>query len=93
MTEQWRRIVGCKMSKQESVHNKHVKEYKKKQNSKIAYDETGKRIGKLTRKHINVRRANEIFGQYLPTPLRKKDEDLADAFLLAYSYHLKKNEK
>jgi Holliday junction resolvasome RuvABC endonuclease subunit len=95
MTEQWRRETGCKMSKEESKHNKLVKNYKKKNASKIAYDEAGKRIGRLTRKHINIRRANEIFGQFLPAPLRKKDEDTADALMLGYCYHLRrmKNEQ
>lgn len=90
MTEVWRRETGCKMTKEESLHNKAVKKYKEKNGTKIAYDESGKRIGKLSRKHINIRRANEIFGQYLSEPLRKKDEDTADALLIAYSYHLRK---
>lgn len=95
MTEQWRRETGCKMSKEESKHNKSVKKYKKKNATKIAYDESGKRIGRLTRKHINIRRANEVFGQFLPVPLRKKDEDTADSLMLGYCYHLRriKNEQ
>ena len=90
MTEEWRRLSGCQMSKEESKHNKDVKKYKDKNNTSIAYDPAGKRIGKLTRKHINIRRANELFGSYFKTPLRKKDEDTADALLLAYTYHARK---
>jgi len=91
MTEQWRRETGCKMTKEESKHNKAVKKYKEAHdNTKIAYDEKGKRIGRLTRKHINVRRANEVFGKFLDEPLRKKDEDTADSLLLAYCYHLRR---
>lgn len=86
-TEEWRREIGCLMSKTESKRNKAVREYKKKNKTSIAYDDSGKRIGKITRKHINIRRANEIFGQFLPKELRKKDEDLADALGLAAAYH------
>jgi len=89
MTEEWRRITGCKMTKEESKHNKIVKKFKDKNNTSIAYDENGKRIGKLTRKHINVRRANEIFGEYFKEPLRKKDEDLCDSLLLGNAYYIK----
>ena len=78
------------MTKEESKHNKAVKKYKEKNATSIAYDEKGKRIGRLTKKHINVRRANEVFGQYLKTPLKKKDEDTADSLLLGYCYHLRR---
>jgi ribosomal protein L20A (L18A) len=95
MSEQWRREVGCKMSKEESKHNKEVRDYKKKNNTKIAYSESGKRIGRLTRKHVNIRRANEVFGSFFQEPLRKRDEDLCDALLLGFAYHLRrvKNEQ
>lgn len=98
MTEQWRRMVGCQMTKEEKLHNKKVKKAKdgqkvvinaktQKAKAKIAYDENGKRIGKITRKHVNVRRANEVFGKFFKEPLRMKDEDLADSLLLGYAYH------
>jgi len=90
MTEQWRRETGCLMSKDESKHNKEVKKYKEKSGKNIAYDINGKRIGRITRKHVNIRRANEVFSQYLTEPLRKKDEDTADSLLLGYCYHLRK---
>lgn len=89
MTEEWRRKTGCLMTKSESKHNKEVKKYKEKHDTKVAKDIAGKRIGKLTRKHINIRRANEVFEEYLPVLLRKKDEDTADALMLAYYYHVK----
>lgn len=92
LTGQWRSIVGSKMTKEESNHNKAVKEYKKKHGTRVAKDENGKRIGKLTKKHVNIRRANEVFGKYFKTPLRKKDEDTADALLLGYAYHIKRLE-
>lgn len=90
LTGAWRSEVGAKMTKEESKHNKKVAAYKAKNESKIAYDESGKRIGKLTKKHINIRRANEVFGKFLKAPLRKKDEDTADSLLLGYCYHLRR---
>jgi hypothetical protein len=93
MSEQWRREVGCKMSKEESKHNKQVRDYKKKNKTKIAYDENGKRIGRLTRKHVNIRRANEVFGKFFDEPLKKKHEDLCDALLLGYAYYLRTHGK
>jgi hypothetical protein len=96
LTGEWRSLVGCKMTKEESKHNKAVKEYKEAHgDTRIARNSEGKRIGKLTKKHINVRRANEVFGKFLKTPLRKKDEDTADSLLLGYCYHLRrmKNEQ
>lgn len=95
LTGQWRTETGCKMTKQESKHNKTVKAYKETNKTKLAYNEDGKRVGKLTKKHINIRRANEVFGDFLKTPLRKKDEDTADSLLLGYCYHLRrmKNEQ
>lgn len=90
LTEQWRRETGCLMTKEESKHNKMVREYKKANKTSIAYDSNGKRIGIKTRKHINIRRANEVFSKFLKEPLRKKDEDTADSLLLGYCYHLRK---
>lgn len=96
LTEQWRRETGCSMSKEEKVKNKSVRDYKKKvekdtgQKTTIAYDTSGKRIGIVGRKHVNVRRANEVFSDFLKEPLRKKDEDVADSLLLGYCYHLRK---
>lgn len=96
LTGEWRSLVGCKMTKEESKHNKTVKKYKEDHgDTRVAKDASGKRIGKLTKKHINVRRANEVFGKFLKAPLKKKDEDTADSLLLGYCYHLRriKNEQ
>ena len=90
LTVQWRRETGCLMTKEESKHNKTVKTFKKAHDTSIAYDENGKRIGKITRKHVNVRRANEVFSKFLKEPLRMKDEDTADSLLLGYCYHLRR---
>jgi len=90
MTEQWRRETGCVMSKEEKKKNKEVRAYKKTHDVSIAYDKDGKRVGIVGRKHVNVRRANEVFGEFLREPLRKKDEDTADSLLLGYAYHLRR---
>lgn len=86
-TEQWRRIIGCKMNDAEKARNKQVKDYKKKTGSKLARDINNKVIGKITRKHINVRRINEIYANQLPNVLTMKDEDSCDALGLAAAYH------
>lgn len=95
LTGAWRSETGCVMTKEESKHNKAVKAYKDQHGGSVAYNESGKRIGRLTKKHVNIRRANEVFGKFLRAPLRKKDEDTADSLLLAYCYHLRriKNEQ
>jgi Holliday junction resolvasome RuvABC endonuclease subunit len=93
MSEQWRREIGCHMSKEEKLRNKEVREYKKKNKSKIAYGKDGKRIGLIGRKHVNIRRAMEIFGDQLREPLKRKDEDLADALDLCACYHYRKIKK
>lgn len=90
MSGQWKSETEAKMTKDESKRNKDVKEYKKKNNSKYAYNKDGKRIGKITRKHVAIRRANEIFEKFLKTPLRKKDEDAAESLLLGYCYCLRR---
>lgn len=90
MTGEWRSIISAKMTKEESLHNKAVKKYKEKNNTKIAYNEAGKRIGKITKKHVAIRVANETFGKFFKEPLRKRDEDLADALCIALAYHMRK---
>jgi hypothetical protein len=91
LTGQWAKDVERKMSKEERDHNKYVKEYKEKHgDTNVAYDTKGKRIGKITKKHVSVRRANELFGKFLKEPLRMKDEDTAEGLLLGYSYHLRR---
>lgn len=96
LTEQWRRETGCQMTKEESKRNKEVRGYKKAKEEETgtkptaAYDINGKRIGLISRKHVNVRRANEVFGAFLKEQLRQKDEDTADSLLLGYAYHLRR---
>ncbi len=89
MIEEWRRETGCKMNKAEKLRNKYVRDYKKKHKTKLARDKNGKIVGLITRKHVNVRRMNELFKDQLSEPLRQKDEDQADALGLAVSYYLR----
>lgn len=94
-TETWRRVVGCKMNKQEKDQNKLIRTTKKKNSDIKIVKVDGKRIGIVTRKHVNVRRANELLGRFLREPIILAREDEADAALLGVCYHMKKveNEK
>ena len=87
----WRKETGSYMNDAERKHNKEVKKYKEKHKTKIARDiNTGKRIGKITKKHVTIRLVNEVFAKYLKMPLRKKDEDVSDSLGLAFCYHLRR---
>lgn len=89
LTEEWRRIVGCnKMTKDDKKRNKEVRTYKKVNKTSISYDSNGKRIGLVGRKHLNVRKANEMYKDFLPEPLIMAQEDVADSLLLAGAYHI-----
>lgn len=88
LTEEWRRICGCKMNDAEKKQNAEVRKQRKK-GIKVCKDKDGKRIGIIGKKHVNVRRANEVYG----TELILKDEDRADAMLLAHALYLTKYEK
>lgn len=93
LTGEWRTVVGCLMTKSEKLQNKAVRAHNTlldaQGGKKVrARDHAGNVIGKISKKHVNIRRANEIFGEFLKRPLVKKDEDTADALLLAYAYHV-----
>lgn len=99
LTGSWRAETGCVMSKAEKDKNKAVRDYKKAKEKETgtkpmaAYDISGKRIGLVGKKHVNVRRANEVYGAFLKRPLQKKDEDEADALMLAYCLHLRRTKQ
>lgn len=88
LTEEWRRIVGCKMNDEEKKQNAEVRKQRKKKIT-VCKDKDGKRIGLIGKKHVNVRRANEVYG----LDLILKDEDRADALLLAHALFLEKYSK
>lgn len=89
-TETWRREVGCLMTKEEKAQNKKIKDIRKvTPDQKVIKNEDGKRIGKVSKKHVNVRKANEIFGKQLKEKLIMAQEDTADALLMAHAYYLR----
>jgi len=90
-TGEWRSEASSYMNAEEKKRNKELAKYKKLHNTKIGRDiVTGKRIGKITKKHVAIRRANEVFGKYFEEPLRKRDEDLCDSLMISYAYHLRR---
>jgi len=93
LTGEWRQIIGCVMTKEEKIRNKAVRDYKAKTGKALARDANNKVMGKVGKKHVNVRRANEIFGEFLNKPLLKKDEDVADSLGLAAAYHFERMKK
>ena len=84
LTGEWRVLVAAKMTTEEKKRNKAIKLQKASTGKKLAKDKNGKVMGKIGKKHVNVRRANEIFG----LDLILAQEDIADATLLAYAYHV-----
>ena len=85
LTEEWRRICGCVMNNHEKKQNKEVRKQRKK-GITVCKGEDGKRIGLIGKKHVNVRVANEVYG----LELKLKDEDTADALLLAQALYIEK---
>jgi Holliday junction resolvasome RuvABC endonuclease subunit len=83
-TEEWRRMVGCLMSKEEKKQNANIRKEKRSKGTVVVKNDEGKRIGIVGKKHVNVRKANELFN----LDLKLKDEDRADAILLGYAYFL-----
>lgn len=90
MTGFWRKEIGSYMNAEEKKHNKAVKDYKKKHKTKVAKDENGKRIGIVGKKHVTIRLINSVFADQLKEPLKRKDEDTADAIALGLCFHKQK---
>jgi len=80
MTGAWRVLVGAKMTKSEKDQNKKIKTANQKGVKVVK--ENGKRIGKITKKHVNVRIANENFN----LKLLMKQNNEADAICLGLAY-------
>lgn len=72
----WRKTVGLRLSKEDKEHNKLIKKQ-------------GKR-GKINKKHLALRIVNEKFKKRFSTPLKVKDNDIADAICLGVAW-LNKN--
>jgi hypothetical protein len=67
-TSEWRSLVGLWMSKDDRKNNRDVK--------------SGKKRGKISKKHLAVRMVNEKYGKQL----KLKDNDEADAILMGQAY-------
>ena len=77
----WRKLVGIKLTKDQKKQNKMAKAAsKKKQILKV----NGKRAGKVTKKHLAILKCNEVF----QTNFKLKENDIAEACLLGYSYFI-----
>jgi len=71
-TSEWRSLVGLWMTKDDKKNNRDVS--------------TGKKRGKITKKHLAVRTVNERYKMNL----KLKDNDQADAILLGEAYITKR---
>ncbi len=65
---QWRKLINLRMTKDDKKNNKQVKSKLKR--------------GKITKKHLSVRWANERFG----LKLKLKDNDISDAIGIGLAY-------
>jgi hypothetical protein len=65
---QWRSVLEIRLTAEDKKNNKDVR--------------AGKKRGKVGKKHLAVREANERFG----LSLKMKDDDVADAILLGLAY-------
>ncbi len=84
-TSDWRKILGIHMLKADKAQNVKVRRLKKVNTpeAKAILKEAGLR-GKITKKHLAIRWANETYG----LALRPKDDDIADALALGTSYYM-----
>ena len=80
-TGEWRKYTDSKMSKEEKALNAKIAKIKRQTGKKLAKID-GKVVGKKGRKHVALRRVEEILG----IELMRKDEDAADALLLGLGY-------
>jgi len=85
----WRSLVNAKMTKEEKKQNGMVREFKEKNNTVVAKDANGKRIGLYTPKHVSVRIANEYFG----LKLKLKHNNEADSLCMCLAWHNQKQKK
>lgn len=80
-TGEWRKYTDSKMSKEEKALNAKIAKIKRQTGKKLAKID-GKVVGKKGRKHVALRRTEELLG----IELMRKDEDAADALLLGLGY-------
>lgn len=80
-TGEWRHFVDAKMSKEEKALNAKIARIKKKTGKKLAKID-GKVVGRKGRKHVSIRRAEEIFG----IEMQRSEEDAGEALLLGLGF-------
>lgn len=71
-SSEWRKIVNLKLTKEDKDRNKALKKCKGR--------------GKINKKHLAVRIANELFKSNLKEVLKMKDNDIADAILIGLAF-------
>jgi hypothetical protein len=86
-TGEWRQTAGCQMTKEEKKRNKRVRDVRKAaaaKGEKVVLVEIApgqKKVGKVSKKHVTIRRVKEIFN----IDLKVKENDTADALLIGYA--------
>jgi len=85
-TSQWRKACGITLTKEQRKLNQTLAKASRESARKgVKLDKKALGIkGKITKKHLAVNRANEIFG----TKFVVKDNDIAEAALLGYAWIL-----
>ena len=79
-TGEWRKLIDLHQTKEDKLQNKEINKIRKATGDKVVKAD-GKRIGKITKKHLSVRFANEKFD----LSLKLKDNDQADAICIAFA--------
>ena len=84
-TGEWRQIAGCQMTKEEKKRNQKVRKGRKALGRSSLIEIDGKKVGLVGKKHVTIRRVNELFG----LNLRVKENDVADALALGYAAYIR----
>lgn len=83
-TSEWRRVVGCALTREDKNRNAKLARHKRKhERARTKLDRKALGIrGKTTIKHVAIRLVNEMYG----LELLAKDDDVADAILLVTAH-------
>jgi hypothetical protein len=80
----WRKLVGAYQNSEEKKLNSKIGRMKIKNGSSKPVKIDGKVVGKKTRKHVALRRVQELFG----FELRMKEQDAAEAILIGLAANM-----
>jgi hypothetical protein len=80
-SSRWRQLCGLKLTKEQKKQNRMAKQAS---NSGKILKVNGKRKGRVTKKHLAVNYVNDTFN----LSFKLKDNDIAEAICLGYSYFL-----